>query len=300
MGKKIKSKAYWRDALTGYLFLLPSAIGFLTFVAYPIIYGLYLSFTNSDGFNVPQFVGFTNFARAFSDNLVRRSIQNNFIYTFSFVPLNAALALLVSVIIHRGFRMAGFFKTVLFFPYITASIAIAVVWKQLYMPNKGLIDVALRAIGFSNTPGWLTDTKTALLSVVIVAVWHGFGYNMVIFLAGLQSIPYDLYEAATLDGATGWKVFRYITFPMLSPTIFFVVTMGIINSFRVFELIFQMTAGGPGNSTNVLVYRIYQEGIINMRFGYSSSIAFILFIIILTFTILQFTLRDKWVFYGES
>lgn len=294
------NSSYWREAFSGYLFLLPGALGFLTFVAYPVIYGLFLSITNSDGFNIPQIIGFANFEKAFSDKLVLKSLINNFKYTFSLVPLSAALSLLVAVLLHRGFKAANFFKTVLFFPYITAPIAIAIIWKQLFLPDKGLINSVLKAVGFQIVPGWLVASSTALISVIIVAVWHGFGFNMVIFLAGLQSIPYELYEAGMLDGATGWKSFKHITFPMLSPTIFFVTSMGIINSFRVFDLIFQMTLGGPGNATTVLVYRIYQEGIINMRFGYSSSIAYILFTIILFFTGLQFFLRDKWVFYGES
>ncbi|MDR3052110.1 MAG: sugar ABC transporter permease [Oscillospiraceae bacterium] len=289
-----------KEMLAGYLFLLPSFAGFFVFVIYPILYGLYLSFTNGDGFNAPQWIGLANYQRLFKDALVLKSLHNNFLYTLLYVPANLALSLLVAVCLHSGLRGGRLYKTVLFFPYITSSIAITTIWKQLMMPKSGLINTMLRAMGMMNPPQWLSASSSALGSIVIVAVWAGFGFNMVVFLAGLQGISPELYEAGRIDGATGWKLFRHITFPLLSPTTFFLLTMGVISSFKVFDFIFQLTHGGPGNATTVLVYRIYHEGIGNMRFGYASAIAYTLFVIILLVTLMQFVLQKKWVYYDES
>lgn len=293
------SKARRREALSGYLFLLPSFLGFAIFVIFPILYGIYLSFTNGDGFNTPQWIGLDNYKRLFQDDLVIKSLFNNFTYTLLYVPANLVLSLLVAVLLHSKIKGGKVLKTILFFPYITSSIAITTMWKQMLMPN-GPVNTFLRNIGITNPPGWLASSDSALYTVVIIAVWAGFGFNMVVFLAGLQGISADLYEAAQLDGASGWKLFCRITFPLLSPTTFFLFTMGIISSFKVFDFIFQLTQGGPGNSTTVLVYRIYHEGIINMRFGYASAIAYVLFAIILIITIIQFALQDKWVYYDEK
>ena len=298
--KTLLTPARRSEAISGYLFLLPSLIGFVTFVIYPILYGFYLSFTNGDGFNVPQWIGLTNYQRMLGDNLVLRSLSNNITYTVLYVPANIALSLLVAVILHSRVRGSQPLKTVLFFPYITSSIAITTIWKQMMLPETGPLNTVLRALGATDPPRWLAASNSALGSIVIIAVWAHLGFNMVVFLAGLQSISPDLYEAGMLDGARGWKLFRHITFPMLSPTIFFLLTMGIISSFKVFDFIFQLTQGGPGNATTVLVYRIYHEGILNMRFGYASAIAYMLFAIILVVTIVQFLLQDKWVYYDEG
>lgn len=293
------STARRRESISGYLFLLPSLIGFASFVIYPILYGLYLSFTNGDGFNVPEWIGLTNYQRMVTDRLVIKSLQNNIMYTALYVPANIALSLLVAVILNSKVKGGKPLRTILFFPYITSSIAITTIWKQLMMPD-GPLNSMLRAIGVTSPPMWLAATSTALGSIVIIAVWAHMGFNMVVFLAGLQSISPDLYEAGMLDGARGWKLFRHITFPMLSPTIFFLLIMGVISSFKVFDFVFQLTQGGPGNATTVLVYRIYHEGILNMRFGYASAIAYMLFGIILLVTIVQFVFQKKWVHYDEG
>ena len=298
--RKRVNRIHRREIAAGYLFLLPSALGFFVFIGYPILYGFYLSFTNGDGFNTPDWIGLTNYARMLKDPLVMRSLMNNVKYALTYVPGIIALSLLVSVLIYNGIKGAKFFKTVLFFPYITSSIAISTIWKQMMQPDKGMINNFLRALGVANPPSWFAATNTALYSVVIVAIWAGFGFNMVIFLAGLQGIPRELYEAGELDGTNRWQAFAHITFPMLSPTIFFLTCMSVISSFKVFDFIFQLTQGGPGNATTVLVYRIYYEGIVNMRFGYASAIAYLLFVLILALTLLQFYLQKKWVYYSED
>mgnify|MGYP002508190906 CR=1 FL=1 len=297
---KHKTKKIIQDNIVGYLFLIPSLAGFLVFIIYPIFSGFILSFTNSDGFNTPQWIGMANYIEMFHSEVIRKSLLNNIIYTFVYVPGSVILSLIVAVFVQNLRKGSIFFKTVLFFPNITSFIAIAIIWKQLFLPDKGLINVVLHALGVSNTPMWLTSSKTALISVAIVAVWKAFGFNMVLFLSGLQSIPGELYEVGMLDGCRGWKRFRYITFPLLSPTVFFVLIMGVIDSFKVFDLVFQMTEGGPGNATTVMVYQIYEEGIRHMRMGYASALSYVLFAITLIITFIQFYYQKKWVYYGSE
>lgn len=296
MEDRIKRKV--KNNISGYLFLAPSLIGFTVFILYPILSGFALSFTNSDGFNPPQWIGVANYIELFQSEVIRKSLLNNVVYTLIYVPGSVILSLIVAVLVHDIGKGSGFFKTVLFFPNITSFIAIAIIWKQLFLPDKGLINEIFHMLGVANTPMWLTSTKTALLSVTIVAIWKAFGFNMILFLSGLQSIPGELYEVGMLDGCRGWKRFRYITFPLLSPTVFFVLIMGIIDSFKVFDLVFQMTEGGPGNATTVMVYQIYKEGIQHMRMGYASALSYVLFFIVVIITFVQFYCQKKWVYYG--
>lgn len=294
------SKRKLKDTLVGYAFLLPSLFGFSLFIAYPIIRGFILSFTDSDGFNPARFIGIENYVKLLKTPVIRKSLLNNVKYMLMFVPGNLFMSLLISTLVFNIGRGSRFFKTVLFFPYITSSIAIAMVWKLLYLPDNGLINTVLRAIGVANPPMWLASTKTALISVVIVAVWQSIGLNMLIFLSGMQCIPQELYDVGLLDGCTGWKKFRYITFPLLTPTVFFVLIMGIIGSFKVFDMVFQMTNGGPGDATTVMVYQIYKEGITRLHVGYASALAYVLFAIVLLITLIQFKLQKHWVYYGEE
>ena len=247
-----------------------------------------------------EFVGLANFMKLFSDKYIGISLKNNLEFTVKGVPCTVLLALLAAVLVFHAPKLSQVFRNVLFLPYITSSIAVATVWKIMYLPDKGVINALLNAVGIMETPRWLYSTSTSMISVVIVAVWQGFGYAMLFLLAGLQGIPQALYEAGEMDGAVGWKRFVHITFPLLTPTIFFVVVTNMINSFKVFDLILQMTEGGPANSTNVLVYRIYQEGILKMNMGYASAIAMLLFALVLILTIVQFILQKRWVFYSEE
>lgn len=176
-------------------------------------------------------------------------------------------------------------------------VAVGIVWSLIFNPSRGPINQFLMSLGVSNPPSWLASSNTALMTVVFVAAWKNAGYYMVMFMGGLKSIPDHLYEAAQIDGANKWQQFWNVTWPMLSPTTFMVTILGIINSFQVFDIISVMTQGGPGRATNVLVYRIYQEGFVNMRFGYASSMAYFLFLIILTITFIQFRGQKKWVNY---
>lgn len=291
--RRVKHRQY----LTGYLFLLPNFICFLVFVFVPIIMGLGISFTDYNGFNKFNFVGLSNYAAMFKDEYFRISLKNNILYTLGTVPVTVILALILAAVLNSNIKGKSFLRTLYFFPNISSMVAVGIVWGMLYNPSKGLINGVLGALGVANTPKWLASSSTALLSVMIVAVWKQLGYYMVILLSGMQSIPKSLYESAELDGANAVQRFFHVTIPLLSSTLFMVIILMIIGSFQVFDLISIMTDGGPGASTNVLVYRIYQEGFKYLRFGFASAEAYFLFLIICVVTLLQFIGQKKWVTY---
>ena len=295
--EKVKVKYRKSEVISGYLFILPSAVLFLIFMIIPIFMGFYISLTNYDGFKTMDFIGIKNYANMFSDSYFTISLKNNVVYALTTVPGTIVLSLLLAVAVNRGLRGSGFFKTVFFFPYITSNVAVGIIWSLLFNPNSGPINNFLRGIGISSPPGWLLSTQWALPAIIIVSIWKNSGYYMIIFLAGLQSISKELYEAAEVDGAGGLTKFFRITLPLLSPTTFLVVILMTISSFQVFDLINIMTEGGPGRATNVLVYRIYQEGFKYTHFGYASAMAYFLFFVILIITVIQFIGQKKWVTY---
>lgn len=283
--------------LEGYLYILPNFIGFFVFMAVPIIMGFVISLTDYNGFNQFNFVGLKNYLNMFKDEYFRVSLWNNILYTLVTVPGTVVAALLLAVGVNKGLRGTKLFRTLFFLPTISSMVAVGIVWAAIFNPNSGPINMFLKGIGLTNVPMWLTSSKTALLTIMIIAIWKQAGYYMIIVLAGLQSIPHQLYEAASIDGANGLVKFFKITLPMLSPTMFMVIILNIISSFQVFDLVNIMTGGGPGRSTNVLVFRIYQEGFQNMKFGYASAMAYFLFLIVLIITLIQFRGQKKWVNY---
>ena len=233
----------------------------------------------------------------FHDEYFTVSLKNNLVYTLVTVPGTIVFALLLAVGVNKGIKGSSLFKTMFFLPNISSMVAVGIVWAMIFNPTQGPLNQVLMALGVANPPQWLSATKTALGSVMVVAIWKQAGYYMIIILAGLQSIPSQLYEAASIDGANSVEKFFKITLPMLSPTMFMVTILSIINSFQVFDLVNIMTQGGPGRSTNVLVYRIYQEGFQKLQFGYASAMAYFLFIIIMVITLIQFRGQKKWVNY---
>lgn len=283
--------------LKGYLFILPNFIGFCIFMAIPIVMGFAISLTDFNGFNQMNFVGLKNYINMFHDQYFSTSLYNNIVYTLVTVPGTIVLSLLLALAVNRGIKGSSCFKTMFFIPNITSMVAVGIVWAMIFNPYTGPINNLLKSIGIDNPPMWLASSKTALLTIMFVSIWKQAGYYMIIFLAGLQSIPKQLYEAASIDGASSIKKFFKITLPMLSPTTFMVLILNIISSFQVFDLVSVMTDGGPGSSTNVLVYRIYQEGFQNMKFGYASAMAYFLFLIVLVITLIQFRGQKKWVNY---
>ncbi|OAS15113.1 carbohydrate ABC transporter permease [Paenibacillus oryzisoli] len=295
---KVTSKALRRNRLTGYTFLLPNILGFLIFICLPVCASFLMSFTEWNGFGEIKWAGLSNYINLWSDETFRISLLNSLIMTAVSVPVTLFLAILAAVALNKGLRGVKIFRTAIFLPHITATIAVAVVWQLLYNPTMGPINGILRSIGIDNPPMWLASTQWALVSVIIVSIWHSIGYYMVLYLAGLQGIPKDLYEAAEIDGAGKIAQFRKITVPMLSPVIFFTVIMGIINSFKVFDLVFVLTKGGPGRSTHMLVYDIYYTAFQRFEYGYASAMAYVLFTIILIITLIQFRGQKRWVNYS--
>ena len=286
-----------RQLVSGYLFLLPNIIGFITLTFIPVVASLLLSFTDWDAFGVPNFIGLKNYSDMFMDETFRISFKNNIYFTVGSVPATIVLGLALAVLMNNKSKYIGIFRTIYFTPYITATIAVSVVWLAIYHPTMGPVNGFLRSIGIVNPPQWTASSTWAMPSIILMSIWKSCGYCMVLFMAGLQGISREYYEASEIDGATRWEQFVNITLPMLSPTIFFVTVMGIINSFMVFDQIYIMTEGGPGRATNVLVYHIYKESFQNYNFGYASAMAYFLFVLIMVVTLLQFRGQKEWVHY---
>jgi ABC-type sugar transport system permease subunit len=233
----------------------------------------------------------------FGDSTFRISFVNTVVYTFFAVPFTLALSILIAVFLNRKMIARGAFRTLLFVPNMAAIVAVAVVWRLLFHPDFGPVNEFLRSIGIDNPPRWFGASNSAMASVIMVAIWHKMGYYMVIFLAGLQTIPRQLYESASIDGASAVRKFFSITLPMLTPTVFFASVIAIIDSFKVFSLVYVLTRGGPGRATTVLAFTVYQQAFDAYRWGYASAISFVLFAMIMIVTIIQYRGQKRWVHY---
>jgi len=282
------SKLRLRNALIGWSFILPNFIGFALLTLVPIIVLFYMSFTNWNVFGKADWVGLANFQRLLGDGSFRISVLNTLYYSAMHIPLTIVVSLGLALLLNNKLRGIAFFRTAAFFPYITSIVAIAVVWNLLFSPDYGPINQILRFVGFENPPGWLTSSQWAMPAVVIVSTWRDMGYYMILFLAGLQTVPRELHEAARVDGANFIQRFFNVTLPCLRPTMFFVTVMLTINSFKIFDLILVMTNGGPGQSTLVLSQFIYKKGFEESQFGYASAAAVALFLMCIVVTIIQF------------
>ena len=281
-----------------WLFLLPSLVLFLAFTAAPVIWAFLISFTHWDLFTAPHFAWLDNYVALANDPIFRQVLGNTGVFVAAAVPLEMVLGLVCALGLNRNIRGQTALRVVYFLPVVTSTVAAALVWAWLFNSNFGLINDALSLLGVADLPKWLASSRWAMPAVITVFVWQNLGYAMVIFLAGLQNIRPDVYEAAALDGATGWSRFWHITLPLLSPMTFFVLIISIISSFQVFDLVFVMTKAGPSNATNTLVYFIYQNGFVFYQMGYSSAAAMVLFLIVLVLTLIQYRLQDRWVHYG--
>ncbi|OBY78231.1 sugar ABC transporter permease [Paenibacillus sp. KS1] len=293
-------KKFWsprrKEALVGWLFLLPEIVGMLMLNVFALGFSLYLSFTDWDllsGVSGIKFAGLQNFIHLFQDPTIWKALYNNLVYTVLTVPIPIALALVLAVVIHSKVYFKDYFKVVFFIPYISSIIAVAAVWSILFHPSLGPINQFLMDLGISNPPKWLVDPKTSLIAVAIISAWAGLGYTIIIYMAGLSNISEELYEAAEIDGATGLKKFFNITIPLLRPTTFFLLITMLIGSFKVFDIISYLTEGGPDNSSTVIVFRIYQEGFVNYNMGYASAISWLLFAIIGLITAATWKMRQE-------
>jgi multiple sugar transport system permease protein len=294
-------KVPWKDreheGLAAGLFLLPNLIGFLIFTAIPVGAAFVLAFYNYDLLLGASWAGLENFRELFTvDRVFRAALFNTVYFTAVSVPLSVVLGLAIAILVNQALRGVVIFRSIFLLPYVTVTVALSLVWKWLYLPDIGLINSALGAVGIDG-PAWLTSQTWAMPALILMSVWKGFGYNMVIFLAGLQGIPDHLYDAAKVDGATAWRRFLNVTLPLLSPTTFFVVVISVISSFQVFDQALIMTNGGPGTATTTLVLYIYQKGFQSFDMGYAAAVALVLFAVIFVFTVVQFLFQRRWVTY---
>ena len=289
---KLLSRQAKRD-LIAYSFIAPNFIGFCVFTLIPIVFAFALAFMKWDGSNPITFEGLNNFKRLFGDTFFKAALKNTIIYCVGTVPLTMVASLALAIILNQKVVGRGIFRTLAFFPYVASLVAITSVWKMLFHPSKGPINNILYTffhVPQESLPQWFSGSL-CVISMILFSVWKYMGYYMVIYLAGLQGIPGELYEAAALDGAGTRKQFKYITWPQLSSTTFFVVVMLTINCFKVYDIAVMLAGGGSGElttSATVLVYYIYQKAFIDWDLGYSSAVAMVLFLMVLVVTIIQF------------
>ncbi|MEG0494290.1 MAG: sugar ABC transporter permease [Clostridia bacterium] len=284
----------------GYLFVAPNVIGVVVFMLIPFLFSVVLSvmdWNHLQGLSAMTFVGFQNFARLWTDQWFIASVNNNLLYTLIGVPVAVILGLMAAVMLNDRVFGKKFLRAMYFFPYVTNGVAVAFVWMLLFQPRTGPINMFLMSIGVQNPPQWFASTTWALPALIIINIWATLGYNAIIYLANIQSISAEVYEAAEVDGATGMKKFWHVTFPLLTPTTFFLLMTGIISSFKVFGIVSAITQGGPIRSTTVLGYYIYTTAFRNYDMGYAAAISMILFCMIFVVTFVQWRMQKRWVFY---
>ncbi|WP_257347433.1 carbohydrate ABC transporter permease [Pseudalkalibacillus decolorationis] len=282
-----------RNALTPYMFLLPGCAILGAFIFYPLLQAIWLSFTDYNMITQPEFIGTENYNELFKDDLFWKTLIQTIIYLIGVVPALIILPIFLAILVNQKIKGIGFFRSAYYIPVVTSWVVVGITWEWVYA-EKGVLNYLLEVIGIINGPvHWLTSEQTALFSVMAVTIWKGLGYYMVIYLAGLQSIPSNLYEAAEIDGASKWQQTIRITIPMLMPSIIIVTVMSSIAAMKVFEEIYIMTGGGPLNSSKTLVFYIYQEAFESLNMGYASAAGVVLFIITLVFSILNLKLMGK-------
>ena len=287
-----------RKTLVAYSFIMPNLIGFFVFTFVPIVFSLFLSFCEWDSGNPIKFVGLKNFIYMFTkDNRFRISLLNTVYYTVVTVPVTLALSLFLAILMNKPLKGRVFFRSVLFFPYVASLVAIAVVWMALFNPDRGPVNNVLMAIGISNPPRWAASTTWAMPTIIGLTVWKGMGYYMIVYLAALQGVSRDLYEAASLDGANKWQQFINITWPCVTPTTFYILVLLMVSTFKSYDIMYITTQGGPGEATKVLAYHIYNQAFVSAKFGYASAVAMILLAIIVLVTLVQFRFEKKFTSY---
>lgn len=291
---------YWlKDRLSGYVFIAPQLLGFLIFLGIPIILVFWYSLFDWNILRgTSPFVGVDNYVRMAQDPLVWQVLRNTFAFSVGLVPFNLALALLLAVLVDQKLPGTTVFRTLFFAPVVVSLVAWAVVWQFLLQADGG-INSFLALMGFDG-PNWLRSTTWAMPALVVVQVFKNVGLNMILFLAALQGVPSEIQEAARVDGAGPFQIFRRITLPMIAPMVMLVSIITVIGSFQVFATIAVLTGGGPGNSTNVLVYYVYQQAFRRFEAGYASAGAVLLFVIVMALTVIQWKMRKRWVFHEQN
>ncbi len=293
-------KSRTKKKILPWIFIAPTFFFLGMFTYYPALRSLFLSFMRMNmATPEPVFTGLENFKRAFSTPLFWRVAGNNLFYAFVTVPITMASALFLALLVNQKIFGSSFFKTTYFYPNVIPMAAASMIWLYIFLPGYGFLNYILGKIGIPNIE-WVGDSKFAIWALIIVAIWKNAGYYMVIFLGGLQQLPTEIYEVATIDGASAWRKFWKITWPLLSPTTFFAFIIAVINSFQAVDQIYLMTRGGPANSTNMFVYYIYQVAFKYWDFGYASALTVILLVLLLVFTVLAFFFMERRVFYESG
>ena len=285
-----KNRAAREEWLIGYLFLLPDALGLFIFLGLPTLFAVYTSFFAWDGVRPRVFIGLANYLTMFSDSVFLGSLKATFLYTVLFVPGIFVVSLGLALLLAQKIRFRLLFRTAFFLPIVTSGVIVGLIWNFMYDPQVGVLYYILETLHLPDQ-GWIGTSGSALPSLALTSIWWNAGYYMIIFLAGLQDIPRDFYEAAHIDGANSWQSFWHITWPLLKPTRFFVVVMTILASFQVFDLVYIMTQGGPNYATNTTVFYIYRQAFYYSKMGYASAMATFLFIVLTVVTLIQFRLQ---------
>lgn len=285
-------KFFSSDGWWGFVFLLPVLVGFFVFILYPMADSLYLSFTNYSMKSTYKWVGMKNYIKAVTDPTAITVLKNTLVFTLVSVPLLIVIPVMLAIAVNQKIKGVKFFRAVYFVPTMISMVATGIIWQWMFNAEFGIVNYFLKLIGISG-PAWLTSKPWALIAVIITNVWKTLGYNMMLFLAGLQNVPSVYYEAAELDGVNHWQRFAKITWPLLQPTTLFVTVMTISSSFQVFDTIVVMTSGGPARSSSVLVHYIYQCAFKFYNMGYACALGWLLAIIIIVITAFQFRTRSK-------
>lgn len=291
---KLNMKA--RENLAAYLFILPNLLGMCVFILFPLIFSFILVFTEWDymkGIGALQFSGLDNIIRLFQDENVYKALKNNLIFSAITVPAAMLAGLVLATVLNKYVYMKETIRTLIFLPYMSSLVAISVVWRVLYNSSEGPINATLRSLGMMNPPGWLASPNWALIGIIIMTVWTAIGYAMVLYLAGMQGVPKELYEASAIDGASAFQRFYYITIPMLKPTTFLIAITLVIASFQVFGSVQIMTNGGPLNSSLVLSLYMYTQAFEFMDMSYGATISWLLFVVIFIVTLIQWQGQKK-------
>jgi multiple sugar transport system permease protein len=279
-----------------WVFLAPTLIGLLFGTLGPVLAAIGISFTDWDVITPPVFAGLDNYKKLVGDPTFSKALVNTLYYVGLMVPISTVLALLFAFLLNQKLRAVTWYRTAYFLPVVSSTVAVALVWSWIYAKDFGLLNFLLRQIGLDPI-GWLSSIRWAMPAVIIMGVWGNLGAGIVIFLAGLQSIPETYYEAANVDGANGIQKFFRITVPLITPSLFFYFIITMIDAFQTFESIYIMTRGGPANSTTTIVYYIYRNGFRNFKMGYASSQAIVLFLVIMVLTLIYWKLQERWVVY---
>jgi multiple sugar transport system permease protein len=294
------SKLRRQEERLGWLFVTPIVLGILIFQLYPTLFSLYVSFTEWNLLTPMRWVGWRNFVDLFTnDRNFPPAMYNSFVYTVGTVFPGIVLALLFAVLLNQNIRGRGIYRAIYFVPVVAPTVSVAILWAWIYEPDFGILNWLLGLVGIEG-PQWLGSSDWAMFAVIIMSIWQGLGYNIVIFLAGLQAISPDLYEAAAIDGANAPRQFWHITLPLLSPVTFFVLVLGVIGALQVFAAPYVMTQGGPANATLTVVMQLYREAFQFQRMGLASAMAYVLFVLIVGLTLVNLYLQKMWVFYEED